>query len=86
MLKWCDHAYGIKHVILRYFNASGAARFTDQADFNYEPSEQGNESDISDAVHSDLNQSLLSVTDQSQSAVKRVTLCGEHHEDETVSM
>lgn len=24
MLKWCDHAYGIKYVSLRYFNAAGA--------------------------------------------------------------
>ncbi|WP_018133055.1 UDP-glucose 4-epimerase GalE [Effusibacillus pohliae] len=24
MLKWCDQAYGIKHVSLRYFNAAGA--------------------------------------------------------------
>ncbi|AFM40078.1 UDP-galactose 4-epimerase [Desulfosporosinus acidiphilus SJ4] len=24
MLKWCDHAYGLKHVALRYFNAAGA--------------------------------------------------------------
>lgn len=24
MLKWCDEAYGIKHVVLRYFNACGA--------------------------------------------------------------
>ncbi|AST58244.1 UDP-glucose 4-epimerase GalE [Thermoanaerobacterium thermosaccharolyticum] len=24
MLKWCDNAYGIKHVVLRYFNVAGA--------------------------------------------------------------
>ncbi len=24
MLKWCDGAYGIKHAVLRYFNAAGA--------------------------------------------------------------
>ena len=24
MLKWCDNAYGIKYVVLRYFNAAGA--------------------------------------------------------------
>ncbi|ADU29317.1 UDP-glucose 4-epimerase GalE [Evansella cellulosilytica] len=24
LLKWCDEAYGIKHVILRYFNVAGA--------------------------------------------------------------
>jgi len=24
MLKWCDHAYGIKYAALRYFNAAGA--------------------------------------------------------------
>jgi len=23
-LKWCDRAYGIKYIALRYFNASGA--------------------------------------------------------------
>ena len=23
-LKWADKAYGIKHIVLRYFNASGA--------------------------------------------------------------
>lgn len=24
MLKWCDTAYGIKHIVLRYFNVAGA--------------------------------------------------------------
>ena len=24
MLKWCDKAYGIKYVALRYFNVAGA--------------------------------------------------------------
>jgi UDP-glucose 4-epimerase len=24
ILKWCDNAYGIKHTVLRYFNAAGA--------------------------------------------------------------
>jgi UDP-glucose 4-epimerase len=26
LLKSCDHAYGLKHVALRYFNACGAAK------------------------------------------------------------
>lgn len=26
ILKWCDNAYGIKHTVLRYFNAAGAHR------------------------------------------------------------
>ena len=24
ILKWCENAYGIKHIVLRYFNAAGA--------------------------------------------------------------
>ncbi|MGH9799325.1 MAG: UDP-glucose 4-epimerase GalE, partial [Blastocatellia bacterium] len=34
MLRWCDEAYGLRHVSLRYFNAAGA---TDRCGEDHEP-------------------------------------------------